>query len=466
MNTKRGINGQWSHWVFILAAVGSAVGLGNIWKFPYITGENGGGAFVLLYLICIVLIGVPIMIAEVMLGRRSQMSPVNAMLFLSRESKVSSWWVGVGCSGVLAGILILSSYSVIAGWALHYCLLSVSGALNNVDAQASSALFDGLLADARILSVWHTVFLVVVLGIVACGVVKGLGVAVRYLMPLLFVLLLVLVVYSGIEGDMATATRFLFRLDFKSLTWGSVLVALGHAFFSLSLGMGAIMAYGAYLPRSLPAGGVGQPRKISLGKTVLIIAAMDTVVALLAGFVIFPIVFANPAVSSGDGPGLLFISLPIALSSMPFGGVFATAFFFLVFVAALSSAISLIEPAVAWLVEEKSWSRGFAVMMLGGFVWLLGMGTVFSFNSAADLTFVGLTFFEMLDFITTNLLLPIGGLLIAIFVGWFMKRTLVAEELGSLDRGLYYWWYNLLRYVSPLLLGYVFVMALVDKVGG
>ena len=461
MNNKQGINGQWdSRWVFILAAAGSAVGLGNIWKFPYITGEHGGAAFVLIYLVCILLIGIPIMVAEVMLGRRGRMSPINAMAFLARESKASVWWTSIGWSGVLAGLLILSFYSVIAGWSLHYFMLSLTGELQHIDAQGSSALFDGLLSDVGVLTAWHSLFLLIVLGIVAGGVIKGLGVAVRYLMPLLLLLLLALAAYSALEGNFGEAARFLFQFNLQSVSWDGVLVALGHAFFTLSLGMGAIMAYGAYLPDSMP-----NQQPISLGKTVVIIAALDTAVALLAGLVIFPIVFANPAISPGDGPGLLFVSLPVALGGLPFSGLFATAFFFLVFIAALSSAISLIEPTVAWLVEEKGWSRRWLVSVLGAAVWLLGLGTVVSFNIAADITVLGFTFFSLLDFITTNLMLPLGGLFIAIFVGWIMQRTLVIDEVGTLDRGLYRWWYLMLKYVSPLLLGYVFVMALADKIG-
>jgi NSS family neurotransmitter:Na+ symporter len=336
VDLKQGINGQWrNRWTFILAAAGSAVGLGNIWKFPYITGENGGGAFVLVYLACIALIGIPIMIAEVMLGRRGRMSPINAMLYLSRESGVSHWWSGIGWSGVLAGILILSFYSVVAGWALHYFILAAGGEFHQIDAETSGGLFGELLASIGTLTIWHTLFLLMTLGIVAAGVVKGLGVAVRYLMPLLFLLMVVLVLYSASVGDFSRAFHFLFDFNSGALKWDGVLAALGHAFFTLSLGMGAIMAYGAYLPKTSGEG--GQP--ISLGKTVLIIAFLDTLVALMAGLVIFPIVFANASLEPSAGPGLLFVSLPIAFGGMAAGSFFAAVFFFLVFISALSSAI-------------------------------------------------------------------------------------------------------------------------------
>ena len=462
MDIKQGINGQWhSRWVFILAAVGSAVGLGNIWKFPYITGENGGGAFVLVYLVCIALIGIPIMMAEVMLGRRGRMSPINAMLYLSRESQVSRWWAGIGWSGVLAGILILSFYSVVAGWSLHYVMLAIDGQFYQIDAKTSGDLFSGLLSNIGSLTTWHTIFLLMTLGIVGAGVVKGLGVAVRYLMPLLFLLLLILVIYSASYGDFAKGFGFLFNFNVSSLTWGSVLAALGHAFFTLSLGMGAIMAYGAYLPDTLTSDSTVPGKKVSLGKVVLIIAALDTLVALMAGLVIFPIVFASPGIEPGQGPGLLFVSLPIAFGGMSAGSLFAAVFFFLVFIAALSSAISLVEPTVAWLVESKSWPRLTTTVVLGMLVWVVGLGSVFSFNIWSEIKLFGRTFFDSLDFLTANIMLPLGGLLIALFVGWVMKSSYVANEIGDIQQGAYRWWYLVLRYVSPVLLALVFVMALI-----
>ena len=456
MELERGLNGRWvNRWTFVLAAAGSAVGLGNIWKFPYIAGENGGGVFVLVYLVCIALVGVPIMLAEAMLGRRGRMSPINTMTYLARESGVSKWWAGIGWSGVVAGILILSFYSVVAGWSFHYFFLALTDTFSQIEAPAAGALFGRLLADPMKLMLWHTVFLLVSLAIVCAGVVKGLGLAVRLMMPLLLLLLLILFIYSAAVGDLAQAIHFLFDFNAQDFTWNSVLVALGHAFFTLSLGMGAIMAYGAYLPEKTP----------SLGKMVAIIAVMDTVVAILAGLVIFPIVFANPSIEPGAGPGLLFISLPVAFGAMPLGSLFATVFFFLIFIAAISSSISMIEPTVAWLVETKALSRVKITAILGALVWLLGLGTVFSFNVWKEATLWGLNFFDALDFVTANLMLPLGGLCIAIFVGWVMKKTFIEEEVGDTRHGIYHGWMIILRYVSPLLLLIVFIMTLVNKLG-
>ena len=458
MELKQGLNGIWrTRWTFIFAAAGSAVGLGNIWKFPYITGEHGGGAFVLVYLVCIAMIGVPIMMAEVLLGRRGRMSPINAMLYLSRESGVSHAWAAVGWSGVIAGILILSFYSVVAGWAIHYFFLALGGNFSQIAPQTSGQIFSDLLGNVSALVGWHTLFLLATMAIVSAGVIKGLGVAVRLLMPLLFILLFVLMIYSGVVGNFAKATGFLFAFDTQALTWTSVLVAMGHAFFTLSLGMGAIMAYGAYLPTD------EQGRHYSLGKTVLIIAALDTIVALMAGLVIFPIVFANTALEPGAGPGLLFVSLPVAFGGITAGSFFAAIFFFLIFIAALSSAISLVEPTVAWLVETKDYKRWRITSVLGALIWLLGLGTVLSFNYWSEVKFLGRTFFDNLDFLTANIMLPLGGLLIAIFVGWFMKPAVLSEETGDIKHGAYHWWYLVLRYLSPLLLACVFVMTLIEK---
>ncbi|MFT7223388.1 MAG: NSS family neurotransmitter:Na+ symporter [Cellvibrionaceae bacterium] len=452
MELKQGLNGAWkTRWTFILAAAGSAIGLGNIWKFPYIAGENGGGAFILVYLVCIALIGIPIMMAEVLLGYRSRMSPINAMLYLSRESGVSHRWAVVGWSGVLAGILILSFYSVVAGWAIHYFTLAITKGFVNIDSKASNELFRHLLTNPKTLIIWHSIFLVITLIIVAAGVIRGLGIAIRYLMPLLFVLLGALVFYSTSIGNFPKALDFMFSFNSGALTWDSILVAMGHAFFTLSLGMGAIMTYGAYLPRE------DGHATFSLGKIVLIIAFLDTAVALAAGLVIFPIVFANPVLQPGEGPGLLFISLPVAFGGMVSGSWFAAAFFFLIFIAALSSAISLIEPTVAWLVERRGYRRWKITFSLGVIIWLLGLVTVFSFNHWSEITIFGNTFFENLDFLTANVMLPLGGLLIAVFVGWFMKKAVVAEETGNFQNSAYQWWYFVLLYISPVLVGIVFI---------
>lgn len=457
MNRETSTHGVWnSRWTFVLAATGSAVGLGNIWKFPYIAGENGGGAFVLVYLVCIAVVGLPIMMAEVLLGRRARKSPINTMHDLTIEAGMPKAWTGIGWMGVVAGIFILSFYSVIAGWALHYVFATAGGGFVGATGELAGQHFDGLLADKNRLITWQTIFLSMTLGVVIAGVTNGLGKAVRILMPILFVLLIVMIGYAAQIGDFGAGFSFLFSFHFEKLSWDAVLVALGHAFFTLSLGMGAIMAYGAYMPG-----------EASISRTVILVGALDTVVALMAGLAIFPIVFANPAIEPSAGPGLMFVSLPVAFGSIPGGVVFGTVFFVLVSLAAWSSAISLIEPGVAWLVETGRFNRLTANLLLGGIAWLLGIGCVLSFNAWADWTpFFGMTLFDFLDFLTANVMLPLGGLFIAVFVGWCMSREVVRSMFHTETDRFFHSWLWILRYLSPVLVALVFVMLLWDKFAG
>jgi len=469
---RTSIHGEWSsRWAFILAATGSAVGLGNIWKFPYIAGENGGGAFVLVYLLCIAVIGVPIMMAEIMIGRRGRQSPVNTMYNLGIEAGSTPHWKWLGWLGVAAGFLILSYYSVIAGWALNYVLETASGTFTGLKAEAVSSIFGSFVSNPNALLFWHTLFMGMTMFIVARGVSNGLEKAVRFLMPSLFILLLIMVGYALNTGEFVRGLSFLFEPNFETLlykheaggqivlnTYGEkiftleyVLIAMGHAFFTLSLGMGAIMIYGSYLPK-----------KVSIAKTTFMIAGADTLVALLAGMAIFPIVFANQ-LDPGAGPGLIFKTLPLAFGNMPFGTLFGTLFFILLVFAAWSSSISLIEPAVAWLVENKGMKRLKASAIMGVSCWLAGLLTVFSFNAWEKFyplnfwIFKNKTFFDVLDYITANIMLPLGGLAIAIFSVWIMTRESSADELEmrQTDKS-YNVWYFMTRYVTPLAVVYIF----------
>jgi len=462
MSDSRGsIHGQWSsRWAFFLAATGSAVGLGNIWKFPYITGENGGGAFVLVYLICIAIIGIPIMMAEIMIGRRGRRSPINTMRILARQGRHSPRWQYLGWGGVIAGFLILSYYSVIAGWALAYVFRAAGSDFDGATADGVASIFSSLVSDPERLLAWHTIFMVMTLVVVSRGVASGLEKAVRYLMPALFILLLVLLGYAMSSGAFAEGVSFMFKPDFHALffhmdksgaehfSMSGVLTAMGHAFFTLSLGMGAIMVYGSYLPGDT-----------SIAKTSVAIALADTAVALIAGLAIFPLVFANH-LEPGAGPGLIFQTLPLAFGHMPGGGLFGTLFFILLVFAAWTSAISLIEPAVTWLVETIHMDRVKATVYSGLAAWLLGIGTIFSFNLWSKATINGKTFFDIMDFLTANLMLPLGGLAIAIFAGWIMVRGSVKDELQMERPKLFRLWYTLVRYVTPLAVILVFIFKL------
>ncbi len=448
---RTSIHGQWTNrTVFILAATGSAVGLGNIWKFPYITGENGGGTFVLVYLLCIALIGIPIMMAEIMLGRRGKQSPINTMVALAKGEGRSPSWVWLGWMGVLAGFLILSYYSVIAGWAMSYVFRISGGMFLGVTADGANRIFTDLVTDPERLLAWHTIFMVMTMMVVARGVKQGLEKAVTFLMPLLFGLLIVIVIYAMTTGYFMDGLRFLFTPG--TIDGKGILIAMGHAFFTLSLGMGAIMVYGSYLSD-----------EHSIAQASMLIALADTVVALMAGMAIFPIVFAY-GLEPGAGPGLIFRTLPIAFGHMPGGTMVGVIFFTLLVFAAWTSAISLIEPAVAYLVENKGLSRIYAAVWIGAFTWFVGLGTVLSFNLWKDKTlsipyiFENLTFFDTLDYLTANIMLPLGGLFIALFAGWVMREESTSEEMDT-HPVLYKTWRFLVRFITPVAVIVVFLKA-------
>ncbi|MEM8766611.1 MAG: sodium-dependent transporter [Pseudomonadota bacterium] len=445
-------HGMWSNrWLFVLAAAGSAVGLGNIWKFPYIAGENGGGAFVLLYLACIAFIGIPIMMAEVLIGREGRQSPINTMRHLVKQHHRRPAWVLVGWSGVAAGFLILSYYVVIAGWALFYIVKMGMGALDGVTAEEASGIFNDFLADPLQLVAWQTLFMVLTVFIISRGVISGLEAAVRWFMPMLFVLMAVLLGYAVNSDGWAQGVEFMFRFDLASLTPDAVLAAMGQAFFTLSLGMGAIMAYGAYLPS-----------QTSIFPTVTIIAGLDTLVAVVAGLCIFPIVFAN-GLEPSAGPGLMFETVPLAFGQMPFGAVFGALFFLLVSFAAITSAISISEPALAYLVEEYNAKRGRVAISLGVICWLIGLGSVFSFNIWADVPILNQpNFFEFASFVTDKVMLPLGGMFIALFGAWALPKTVIGAQLG-IDGGFKaFIWKALAGVLAPLSVLTVFINALIN----
>ncbi len=447
MDTKKSIHGEWSSdFGFILAATGSAVGLGNIWKFPYIVGENGGGAFVIVYLACVLLIGIPIMMAEIMMGRRSRQNPIDTMVTLTAEANADKRWHYVGWMGVIAGFLILSYYSVIAGWASAYVVKNFTGSFSGASPTDIKIIFNNFIASPMQLIFWHTLFMIATMLIVARGITGGLEKSVRFLIPALFVLLILLVGYAMSTSGYFQGLRFLFNPDFSKLTGNSVLVAMGQAFFTLSIGMGAIMVYGAYLPKD-----------VSIAKTTFIIAGADTLVALLAGIIIFPIVFTYQ-LQADSGPGLIFQVLPIAFGNMTGGWLFGTLFFIALVFAALTSSISLIEPAVAWLIEHKGLSRQQACIKSGLAAWALGLITVFSFNVWSDFKIFNQTLFELIDYITANLMLPTGGLCIAVFTGWMMQRQHSEKELAlPSDTQGYPLWRVVVRYVSPCAVFLVFL---------
>lgn len=422
---------------FVLAATGSAVGLGNIWKFPYMIGQSGGAAFVLVYLACIAAIGLPILVAEWMIGRRGQKNPITTMSELAAKHGRSRGWAVVGFTGVLGAFLILSFYSVIGGWALSYTGDAVSGNFAGMDKDATGAAFTAFLGNAGSLLTWHTVFMVLTVGVVACGVAGGLERASRLLMPALGVLLLVLVGYGMTTGGFGTALAYLFNPDWSKLDGGVVLAALGHAFFTLSLGMGVMMAYGSYLGED-----------VDLLRTARTVVLMDTVIAIAAGLAIFPIVFAN-GLDPAAGPGLIFVTLPLAFGNISGGLLLGTMFFLLLTFAALTSAISLLEPVVELVEERTPLNRAGATAVAGLATWGLGIAALLSFNQWGDVTFLGLNVFDLLDQLTSKFLLPLTGLGAILFAAWRLDQESVRRELKLSDGG-YALWRIVTRFVAPL----------------
>ena len=444
--------GQWrSRLGFILAAAGSAVGLGNIWKFPYITGENGGGAFVLIYLMSIVLVGLPIMVGEVLLGRSTGLSPVGAF---GKLSSPRSLWVGVGWLGVLSAFVILSYYSVVAGWALHYMALSVTGQLVDLGVDRIGGLFGDVYGSIGINLFWHMAFMAVTVVVVIKGVQKGIERWSLILMPALLVMLLGLLVKAITMDGFGDAFAFVFAPHTDKLTPASILEAVGHSFFTLSLGMGAMLTYGSYMSK-----------KEDLVGAAVAVCVLDTLVALLACLILFPITFTFGMEPAG-GPGLVFKNIPIAFAQMPAGSFLATVFFALLVFAALTSAISLLEVAASYFIDQHGWGRRKATLATGSIIAIVGIPSALSggtalFGERFAATF-GKNWFDTFDYLASNWMLPLGGLGIALFTAWRVgdEARKSAFLSGSRWGSTYRAWLMVLRYVVPVGVIAVFLHAI------
>lgn len=451
MARRESVQGLWSsRFAFVLAATGSAIGLGNLWKFPYITQDNGGGAFILIYLICIGIVGLPILMSEILLGRRGRRNPVKTMELLGEEEGGSKNWKIIGLWGMVAGFLILSFYAVVGGWGFFYVFKSLTGTFNGATAESVGNVFGNFVSDWKLVLLVHTFFLLTTALIVGRGIKGGIESAVKLLMPLLVLLLLIMLVYCMRLDSFSQSVSFLFDFDLSKLNKESWIVALGHAFFTLSLGMGGVMAYGAYLPQNA-----------SIGKTAILVAFVDTFIALLACMVIFPIVFKyGISFENADGElsaGLIFAALPVGFSEMPGTYVVSLAFFILLSLAALTSAISLLEPVVAWTSENHGMSRVKATSVCTLIVWLLGLATVFSLNllSGEEYQFWKGTLFDNIDYFTSNIMLPIGGVAISLFAGWVMCRVSSSDELAMGTGFFYNLWLWLTRIVAPAVVVFI-----------
>lgn len=426
---------------FILAVTGAAVGLGNIWRFPYMTGENGGAAFLLLYVVFVVLLGLPVMMAEILIGRAGRRSPMQALGHLARQAGASPHWRWLGLFGVITVFFILSFYSVVSGWSIEYLVESVNGNFAGMTPQAVGANFNAFLADPLRMTFNHTLFMLLTMSVVAAGISGGLEKLNNLLMPLLYLLLIVLAGYATTTTGFGTAMAWLFTPDLAALSVSVMLNAMGHAFFTLAVGACALMAYGAYMPDDQ-----------SLPRAVGAVAVLDVAVALLSGIAIFSVVFSQ-GLDPGEGPGLMFVTLPIAFAGLPGGSLWLGVFFLLLLLATWTSSINLAEPMVATL---QGWGlkRGCAAACVGVAVWAVGLLSVFSFSSMAEVNWFGeMNFFDLVTTVPTDLFLPIGGLLIAIFAAWVMPRATAERALGAGPAG-FRSWQMLVRFVSiPLVVG-------------
>jgi len=445
---RNGFGGWKSRTTFVLALSSSAVGLGNIWRFSYLTGEHGGAPFVISYLLCLFLIAVPILIAEVVIGTHGRGSPTVAIRWATDRSLLSRNWMVIGVLACFTGLLILSYYTVVAGWGLAYAGFMASGVFAAASALTVGEHFGDFLASPRTLMYWQSLFLLMTVVAVSMGVRRGLGLLVWIALPTIMVLLGVLVVFAVENGDIKAAQEFLFSVKLMDFSARSVLVALGHAFFTLSVGVGAGITYGAYAPDRIP-----------VGRSVVAVAVFDTLISIAAGLAIFPIVFANN-IEPSMGPGLMFVSIPYAFGNIMQGELFGTLFFALVVVAALGSAVALMEPIIRVLMQHLRRPRFFCVLVVAAFVWLLGFACILSFNIWQDEHWFGTwNFFEVLDVLTADLLLPLVSLLTAVFVGWFMRVEIVRMELYREARLFFWLWRFLLRYVAPSAIGVILVAA-------
>ncbi|MFM1832306.1 MAG: hypothetical protein RLZZ461_622 [Planctomycetota bacterium] len=448
-----------AHWGsrlgFILAAAGSAVGLGNVWKFPYITGVNGGGLFVLIYLVCIAGVGIPILLAEVVLGKTTQQSTVPAFRALS---KPASPWMSFGWMGVAAAFILLSYYAVIAGWTMHYAVASVRGTFAGMSNDDVAGYFGHVATDPTINLGWMLAFMVLTIGVVVGGVKGGIELASKIMLPALGLILVALAIRAATVGEgFDRAIDFVFGFHADQLHAGGVLEALGHSFFTLSIGMGAMVAYGSYLQRH-----------DDVVLTGFIIGGLDTLIALLACLVLFPITFAS-GFDPAAGPGLVFQNMPIALMQLPGGTAWTTVFFILLFFAALTSAISLLEVAASYFIDELRWSRPVAAIACGVAITVLAIPSALSNGDALGGLFnggvtaiAGANWFDTADWLVSNILLPVGGLGIAMFMGWRVTEQARYEGFseGASLKNLYIGWLLLLRWIAPAAVILVFLNAL------
>ncbi len=451
MTESLSTRGSWGSKVgFVLAAAGSAIGLGNIWRFPTVTGQNGGAAFVLIYLGCVLLLGVPVMIAELSIGRRTASDPVGAFKAIAPNSL----WKAVGGLGVLTGFMILSFYCVVAGWTLKYVLLTVSGQFVGGTPETIQRTFTTFVADGVSVTIYHLLFMALTVWIVTGGIEKGIEKASRILMPTLLLLLALLVLRSLTLPGASQGILFYLSPDFSKVDLGVIMRALGQAFFSLSLGMGAMITYGSYLSKD-----------DNLVTSALYVSLADTLIAFLAGFAIFPALFSVPDLSPTVGAGLIFLVLPNIFNAIPFGQLFGAAFFFLLAIAALTSTISLLEVVVAYFIDQRGWSRKKSALLVGLGAFLFGLPSAYSNGSVSFLD----GFMDAVFLYFGEISLALGALLICLFTGWKWGVAAALEELHSgysySSRFVAPVWSFLIRYVCPTAIAIILTSIVASYLG-
>ena len=432
---------------FMLACIGAAVGLGNIWKFPYMTGTQGGGAFVFIYLITIFVIAIPVAAAELLIGRKGQSDAGTSVVNVATENQRSARWGAIGGLGVLASFILLTFYAVIAGWVSAYIWRSVSGQIGGLDAAGAGSMFGALLANPGEMIFHRILFLAFIALILVRHLSAGLERANLILMPSLVVMLVLIAVYGAIAGDMGAALAYLFTPDFSKITPEVVQSAVGQGFFSVGVGAAMLITYGAYLDKS-----------INIGKAAIIIGLADTAIALLAGIGVFSIVFGQ-SLDPASGPGLIFTTLPLAFSQLTGGSVWAFIFFLLVYFAALTSGLSLGEVVIRWAENRFGWSRHRAMIVVLAATFLIGLLTVFSFNIWADIQISGRTLFDTKDYFVTAYLMPLAGLGIVAFAGWMVPADSLKQAFGT-DGLLFNAWLFSARILAPLGVLWMFVAGL------
>ena len=453
---------QWSStWGFLLAAVGFAVGMGNIWRFPYQLGENGGAAFLIVYLACALGIGLPLLITEFSIGRRGGASASQSVINVATETGRSPKWGIIGNLGIFCAFIILTYYTVLSGWTLDYFVKAASGVFKGTNAEQTGAMFAALLANPWVLMFWNTVVHILIILVIRQGVQSGLERAVKILMPALFGAIIVMVLYGIFAGDMGATLRFLLEPDFSKITFGTLMAAIGQAFFSIGIGMGSLIVFGSYMPKDF-----------SIPRSSIYVIFMDTGVAVLAGFAIFPLVFAY-GLSPEGGPGLIFQTLPLAFGQMPGGQLFGSIFFVLLIAAALSSGLGLAEGVTNWMDEHMNVPRKKGVVWVSGTAWVIGIASILGFSVWKDSwselgllywipSYDGKDIFDTLDTLAANNLLLIGGALSAIFFGWLVPKALKLEEINVRDGLFFQFWRFMIRFVIPPVLIVTLLMGITE----